>query len=206
VPTRDGSTRWRLHSSDAGLRMSPVRAFGSDVFDWGDLLRARLATAQVYVIYFPSRFQLPVDTIATDTLRVFGANTSIATSVNVWDPTDGHFSAALGLFGLRQPPALVLVTGLRERDPDDDPASSLYCLSFAAESVLADPARMASAVNIAHEILTRCDPKEIAGYVRARRVSSILRLIGRGTGAIMDEFVRLHPKLGLPGGVSVELG
>lgn len=171
--------------------MSRLRRFGTERFRWDDLLRAPLSGADVYVLYFPSRFDLPVDVSATETLRVFGANTSVRTSVDFWDPTDPNFSEALTLFGLRHPPALVLATGLRERDVGGDGLSdSVYCVAFDGEAVLSDRASMAAAVNIAHEILVRCDRGEIAGYVRGRKVSALLRVIGRGAGVVVDEFLR----------------
>ena len=38
---------------------------------------------------------------------------------------------------------------------------------------------MASAVNIAHEILMRCDSWEIASYVHRRKIRALLGAIGR---------------------------
>ena len=131
-------------------------------------------------------------------------------SVDFWDPQDEHFSRALDLFGLRNPPALVLATGLEaqaaEAPGTAGPPDSLYCISFADPAVLADRQRLSSAVNIAHEILTRCDSKEIASYIRQRKIKGLLGAIGHGAGVVRDEFIKLHPKFGLPGGLSVELG
>jgi hypothetical protein len=198
-------SRWLLlYDASAGLRMSPAHGYGSAVFTWSDLLRAPLSDASVYVLYFPSRFGLPVDDAVFAALAVFGANTSERTSVNGWDPTDEYFSEALDLFGVRSPPALVLITGLHGATADLK--DSLYCVSFTDSVVLGERSKTAEALNIAHEVLMRCDRKEIAGYLRGRRADALLRAIGRGTGAVRDELLRLHPKFGLPGGLTVELG
>lgn len=202
---RDG--RWRLRHTATGLRLVAVRSFGTERFTWADLLRPQLAIVQVYAFYFPSRFDLPVDAAATESLRLFGQGTSVKTRVDFWDPQDENFSEALELFGLRNPPALVLVTGLQAEGTDAATLpDSMYCISFADQAVLADRQRMASAVNIAHEILMRCDRKEITSYIRERKLKELLGIVGRGAGAVRDELVKLHPKFGLPGGFSVELG
>jgi len=195
-----------------GLRLARVRAFGTERFTWADLLRVSLGRAEVYALYFPSRFDLPVDAAAAESLRVFGEATSFKTSVDFWDPHDEYFSQALALFGLRHPPALVLATGLQSLEPESpdvsvaDLSDRLYCISFADQSVLAERERMAKAVNIAHEILLRCDSREIAGYIRMRKFKALLDAVGHGAGVVREELIKLHPKFGLPGGFSVELG
>jgi hypothetical protein len=204
------ATRWRLRRTEAGLRLGLVRAFGTERFTWADLLKVPISSARVYALYFPSRFDLPVDAAAEESLRIFGGATSNRTSIDFWDPQDEHFSEALELFGLRQPPALVLATGLETR-PDEAsgagwPPDSLYCISFADTAILADRQQMSVAINIAHEILMRCDSKEIAGYIRQRKIKALLGTIGRGAGTVRDELIKLHPQFGLPGGFSVELG
>jgi hypothetical protein len=202
--------RWRLRRTASGLQLVKLRTFGTDRFTWADLLRPQLATVHVYAFYFPSRFDLPVDAAATESLRIFGQASSIRTRVDFWDPQDENFSEALTLFGLRNPPALVLVAGLQTEDLSAVDAAalldSMYCISFADQAVLSDRQQMASAVNIAHEILMRCDRKEIASYIRERKIKELLGVVGRGAGAVRDELVKLHPKFGLPGGFSVELG
>lgn len=192
--------RFLLRAGPAGLRMAPLRGLGTATFGWSDLLAAELSAADVFVIYFPSRFDLPVDGAMSETLKVFGSHSSSRTSVNSWDPTDEHFSEALALFGVRRPPALVLITGL------EGGIDSLYCVSFTDASVLSERALTAEALNIAHEVLMRCDRSEIAGYLRGRKREALLRAVGRGAGVVRDELLRLHPKFGLPGGFTVELG
>jgi hypothetical protein len=208
IPAQD--KRWRLRHAKSGVQLVEVREFGTEAFTWADLLRPQLAKAQVHAFYFPSRFNLPVDAAATESLRLFGELSSASTSVDFWDPRDNHFSEALSLFGLRHPPALVLATGLRpvegETQGSGSAFDSLYCISFADQEVLADRPRLASAVNIAHEILVRCDPQEIVHFVRGRRAKELLGIVGRGAEAIRDELIKLHPKFGLPGGFSIELG
>jgi hypothetical protein len=200
-----------MRRTDTGLLwLGRLRAFGSETFTWADLLQGRLSEVRVFALYFPSRFNLPVDAAASESLRLFGDATSELTSVDFWDPQDKEFSEALGLFGLRNPPALVLVSGLQTQAPDALDAAtlsdSLYCISFSDSAVLADRERMASAVNIAHEILMRCDSREIASYIHGRKIRALLAAIGRGAGAVRDQLIQLHPKFGLPGGLSVELG
>jgi hypothetical protein len=119
-------------------------------------------------------------------------------SVRLWDTTTGHF-------GWRNPPALVLVTGLRDHATAAG-RESLYRISFADSGVLTDRARLAAAVNIAREVLVRCDQEEIAGYIRGQKIKVLLAAIGRGAGGVRDEIIRLHPKFSLPGGFSIELG
>jgi hypothetical protein len=130
--------------------------------------------------------------------------------VDFWDPRDDHFSEALELFGLETPPVLVLATGLRVQRREGGGATtafdSLYCISFNDQQLLADRGQMADAVNVAHEILLRCDPAEIAGYIRARKVKSLLQLIERLSAALRDQLIKLNPTFGLPGGFSIGLG
>ncbi|WP_326726416.1 hypothetical protein [Streptomyces phaeochromogenes] len=207
-----GSSRWRLRRHQGAVRMERLRALGSETFTWADLLQGPLRAVQVYVLYFPSRFELPVDETAAETLRTFGQHTPTATSVDFWDPRDPSFGAALSLFDLRHPPAIVLATGLRrvgdasrgEQSRISD--ENLYCISFSDTEILSTPERTASAVNLAHEVLVRCDRREIAAYIRSRRAAALLRLVGRGAGAVRDELVRLNPRFGLPGGISIAVG
>src|SRR5262245_41332659 len=105
---------WRLADAGSGLRLERVvrRALGASDFTWADLLARELAQVRVYAIYFPSRFDLAVDTTAAAALTAFGQRTGVGTSVNFWDPGDAEFSRALSFFGLASPPALVFATGL----------------------------------------------------------------------------------------------
>jgi len=198
--------QWRLaESSDGGLRLAeapPTRGFGEEKFTWGDLLYFRLAEVRQYVLYFPSRFGLPLDTTCMDLLHRFGENTPISTSVNFWDPRDEHFTEALGLFRLSSPPALVLAIGLQTTTDRLIDNSSLYCITFTEKDVLGDSERFAEAVNLAHEVLTKGKPKEIAGFIRGRNRQGLLGALG----AVGDRLVKLQPKLGLPGGFSIGLG
>jgi hypothetical protein len=65
---------------------------------------------------------------------------------------------------------------------------------------------MAAAVNVAHEILMRCDSREIVRYIRGQKIKALLAVIGHRAGAVRDELIKLHPTFGLPGGISVGLG
>lgn len=198
--------QWQLAgSSEEGLRLieaPPTRGFGEDRFTWADLLYFRLAEVRQYVLYFPSRFGLPLDTTCMDLLHAFGENTPISTSVNFWDPRDEHFTEALELFRLSSPPALVLAIGLQttsDRLIDD---SSLYCITFTDKDVLGDRERFAEAVNLAHEVLTKGKPKEIAALIRSHNRQGLLATLG----AAAERFAKLQPKLGLPGGFSISMG
>ncbi len=187
--------------------MTRVRSFTSAAFTWADLLGGSLGATQVYVMYFPSRFDLPVDAEAEESLRVFGDATSGKTGVAFWDPRDENFGEALALFDLHNPPALVVATGLVSDDGSlTDASDSIYCISFSDQTMLSDRARLAAAVNVAHEVLMRCDRREIARYIRGRKLRALLDLISRGVGSVRDDLVELHPKFGLPGGFSLEIG
>ena len=75
----------------------------------------------------------------------------------------------------------------------------LNCISFATQRCWLDRECMASAVNIAHVILMRCDSREIASYVHRRIIRALLGAIGRGSGAVRGQFVGLCPEFGLQG-------
>src|SRR4051794_18713606 len=104
---------WRLEEGSEGLRLAPVvqRTLGSEEFTWADLLYRRLSTVQVFVLCFPSRFDLLSDAVAKTSLQAFGQRTGPGTSINFWDPTDPEFSRALAIFDVTAPPATVLVGG-----------------------------------------------------------------------------------------------
>ncbi len=175
------TTRWRLRRTESGLRLGQLRELRSEAFTWADLLEGSLDSVHVFVLYFPSRFGLPVDDVVMESLRLFGGATPKSTS-------------------------LVLVTGLVEHAASGAAADSLYCISFADSAVLTDRASLAAAVNIAHEVLVRFDKEEIASYIRSQKIKALLAAIGRSAGSLRDEIVRLHPKFSLPGGFSIELG
>ena len=201
---------WRIEETERGLRLAPVRrrAMGTEAFTWADLLHFELSAAQVYVLYFPSRFALPVDAAATEALRAFGAATGAGTTVAFWDPTDPVFSTALAFFALEVPPALVLVRGratVGRRSATLEP-SDLYAITITDQAVLADREWLATAVNSIHEVLVRADPREIAGYLRERSARSVLAAIGRVAARLRDELLALKPSFQLPGGGSISVG
>src|SRR6266567_3532833 len=117
---------WRLQETPDGVRLTPLvrRALGTEEFTWADLLAPNLLSVDVFAVYFPTRFEDAVDEIVRTALRTFGQHTSTKTSVNFWDPQDPEFSAALELFDLRQPPAVVLTRGLL--DPGGAPKPDRY--------------------------------------------------------------------------------
>jgi hypothetical protein len=202
--------RWRIDETPAGLRLAPVtvRGLRAEPLTWADLLHSRLEQVKVYVLYFPSRFDLELDTQATEALRSFGLNSPASTSVSFWDPTDPEFSRALGLFDLRTPPALVFVAGMRlegieARSHGDAP---LYAIAITDQEVLRERERLASAANTIHEIIARGNPQEIAAYLRQRQRHLLLEAIGTFAGQLRDQFLKLKPKLQLPGGPSLQLG
>jgi hypothetical protein len=182
------------------------RQLASEELTWADLLRFKLSRVAVYALYFPSRFDLPVDVAARGALEVFGKQTGGSTSVNFWDATDPEFSRALKFFDLEAPPAVVLATGLKpkaERPPD---RADVYAIAISDPAVLGDREQLARAVNSAHEVLVRGDPKEITGYLRQRAAGSLLTAIARIAGRLRDEVLRFKPKFQLPGGVSIQVG
>ena len=162
---------------------------------------------RVFVLYFPSRFDLAADQHAEESLRAFGEQTGATTSVNFWDSTDAQFEHALAMFDVKTPPALVVASGTSS-DPGDVPADrdKLYSIVFTDTAVLSDRARLAEAVNTAQQVLMRGDQAEIAGYLRARAASQVLSAVGSIAGELRDGLLRLRPKLGLPGGVSIQIG
>ena len=195
---------WRLAGdATSGLRLETTRGFGHDQFTWEDLLYSQLTDVRLYVLYFPSRFDLPADEHCMHLLRTFGDNTSTATSVNFWDPRDQQCGDALALFGVPSPPALVLVNGLQLTSVHD---AKLYSISFIDKDVLTDTDSFVAAVNLAHEVVSKGDPKEIARLIQKRDHEALYEVIGRVGAAARDHLVRLKPKLGLPGGISIGLG
>ena len=201
-------TEWRVEESPEGLRLAPVtrRSLGSEELTWADLLYFQLAASTVFVLYFPSRFGLEVDTLAHQALTTFASATGTDTLVNFWDPTDPEFSRALALFDVASPPALVLARGLKLRGTRTLDRANLYAISVSEPNVLADRDRPAAAVNAAHEVLARGDPAEISGYLRLRAMSSLLQALGRLGSSVADGLIRLKPKVSLPGGPSIQLG
>ena len=207
------TTRWRVEDTATGVRLSPVPGLGSPVrglgsaeLTWADLLLSKLSTTRVYALDFTSRFDIPVDAAARGALESFGRQTGKGTSVDIWDPTDPEFSRALAFFDLEAPPALVLAIGLRAKPRRDLDREDLYAIAITDPQTLGDRERLASAVNAAHEVLVRGDPKEITGLVRQRAVSSLLATVGRLAERVRDEILKFKPKFQLPGGVSVQVG
>jgi hypothetical protein len=166
--------KWSLEETNDGLRLVPLRSLGSDRFTWAHLLYGRLDLVQVYVVYFPSRFDLAVDKTFIDTLRTFGSNTGSSTSVNVWDTRDPNFEKALELFDIKSPPALVLATGLqlKEIEPLDPDKVNIYTLTITNMDVLSSPDKLPQSINIAHDILIRGNPKEITSHLTRSSNSS----------------------------------
>ena len=142
-------------------------------------------------------------------LATFGNLTGVATSVNFWDPTDPEFVQALALFDVQAPPALVLAGGVRpERKADPPPLdpADLYAICITEPTVLGDATRLAAAVNSAHEVLMRGNPKEITGYLRQQAAASLLAAVGRIASEVRDQILALRPKFLLPGGASLQIG
>ena len=201
---------WKLIETAAGLRMEPaaLRAMGDEQFTWAHLLYGKLGNVRVGIFYFPSRFNTATDKAVIEALRSFGRNTGAATSVNIWDTTDPAFDQALELFDLKTVPAVILATGLQVEgiQPRGPAKTPLYSIVLTDAALLADATRFQAAVNSAHEVLTRGDPKEIAGYIRSGKAGAILDAIGKFAAHIRDEILKWKPKFGLPGGISVQVG
>jgi hypothetical protein len=199
---------WRVEEGPQGLRLAKVvrRSFGSEEMTWADLLQLRLSSVRVFVLYFPSHWDLEADARAEEALRAFGRLTGVETQVNFWDATDVEFHQGLSLFDLQASPALVVATGLREGDAAPRKSSSLYSIAITDQAVLSDREQLARAVNTAHEVMVRGNSDEIAGFLRARAATSVLSAVGAIAADLRDGLVKLKPKLGLPGGVSIQLG
>jgi hypothetical protein len=199
-------TTWRLADAQSGWRLEPVvlRTFGSEEFTWANLLYTNLSAVRVLVLYFPSRFESAADATVRGALRTFGDQTGRFTAVHFWDARDDNFSAALQLFHLAEPPAIVLAGGSRSTQPIDP--DELYAISLSDAQTLADQTQLASAVNAAHEVMMRADPREITSYLRQQKATSLLKVIGDLAAGLRDELVKLKPKFSLPGGVSVQIG
>ncbi len=201
---------WKVEETPNGLRLSPTthRVLGSENFTWANLLYGKLVPVEVYVIYFPSRFNLDVDTTVTNSLHAFAKNTGPSTSVNFWDPKDPEFSKALDLFNLKSPPVLVLATGLKVEgiEPYGPDKANLYTITITNHEVLSNKEQLAAAVNTSHEILVRGNPKEITSYLRKNAIQSLLEVIAKVAGVARDEILKFKPKLILPNGISIQLG
>jgi hypothetical protein len=201
---------WRIESAADKFRIVPQnrRSFDSEVFSWSQLLYGRLGAVKVLVLYFPSRFDLPLDKTVQDSLRNFGKNTGSTTSVGFWDQIDPQFDNAIALFNLKHPPALVLTSGLQLADiePLGPEKANLYNIVITDTDTLSDPNRLSAAVNAAHEILIRANPKEICAFLRMRALQSFLDMIADLGGTIRDEILKCKPKLSLPGDISIQVG
>jgi hypothetical protein len=197
-----------LQETTQGLRLVSVemRSAGSSSLTWAELLAARLSTVRVFVLYFPSRFDLGVDTTVRAALEAFGRQTSDQTSVSSWDPTDAYLDQALRLFDVAAPPALVLATGLKKRGKQILKLSSLYAISITEPRVLGDRERLAATVNSAHEVLMRGDADAIARYLRKRDCESLLASVASVGHFLVEQVATLKPKFQLPGGLSLQLG
>jgi hypothetical protein len=207
TPATTDST-WAVQSTSTGLRLVSVsvRAVGSTALTWASLLNTRLSNVRVYVVYFPSRFDLDVDANAAAALNTFARQTSDQTSVNTWDPTDPNMDEALALFDITRSPALVLATGLKKHGKQLRNLTSLYAVTITDPAVLADHEKLARVVNSAHEVLMCGDADAIARYLRTRDRESILASVASFGHYLIEQAATLHPKLQLPGGVSLQLG
>jgi len=203
-------SNWKLVETGGSLRMelAPLRDMGDEQFTWAHLLYGKLGNIRVGIFYFPSRFNTATDKAVVEALRAFGTNTGPATSVNIWDTTDPAFDHALDLFDLKTVPAVVMATGLQVdgMQPRGHDKTPLYSIALTDGALLSDAAGFQAAINSTHEVLTRSDPKEIVGYIRARTAGSILAAIGKFAAHVRDEILKWKPKFGLPGGVSVQVG
>ncbi|MDJ0863079.1 MAG: hypothetical protein QNJ87_07755 [Gammaproteobacteria bacterium] len=202
--------RWTLSGTPEALRLQPekTRSLNSRAFTWAHFLYGELLEIDVYTLYFPSRFELPVDEKCKKLLRDFGANTSKKTSVNFWDPRDENFERALKFFDLEKPPAIVLVSGLglESMDPVGPEETDLFSISFADADLLENEGELANALNRAHTVFAQGNPKEISAFLRSQKRDGILSWIGKLLGKARDELLRWKPKIGLPDGTSIELG
>ncbi len=214
------TSRVHVEHSPDGLRLVTAgtrRALGDPDLTWAELLSQQLSNVLVYALYFPSRFDLPVDATVTEALATFGRHTGPGTSVNRWDPTDPHFSQALALFDLEAPPALVLtrghigspVEGVDEQDAAERQRADgdqRYLIALTDQTVLGNRDQLVAAINVSHEVLMRADPAEMTHYLRERQAHQILTLIGKVGSGLQAIIVKFKPTFMLPGGFSIQLG
>lgn len=200
--------KWAVEETNGELRLAPLRAIGLDRFTWAHLLYGRLSQVQVFVLYFPSRFDLPLDKDTIDMLRTFGTNTGPGTSVNIWDTKDPNFGKALELFDIKSPPALVLATGLqlKDTDPHGPDKANLYTITITDMDILSSSDKLPQSINIAHDILVRGNSKEITSYLRRNAFDSLLQVIAKFGKVAASEIVKLKPKFQLPDGSSIQFG
>jgi hypothetical protein len=201
-------SNWRVRDGALGLRLEPVtlRSLDPENLTWARLLARHLTPVDVLVLYFPSRFDLGVDTVVRTGLETFGKQTGPSTSVGFWDPTDPQFSRALAFFDLKSPPALVFVRGFRPRQRRVPSRDDIYAITFDDSEMFGDPGQLPGLVNNTHELIVRGDPEEIAGYLRKRTATSLLLTIGRLGARVRDEILKFKPSFQLPGGVAIRLG
>lgn len=201
---------WKLVETAEGLRLEKAtsRVTGLREFTWAHLLYGKLGHVKVGIFFFPSRFDNDLDKAVIALLETFGRNTGATTSVNFWDTKDPHFENALNLFGLKTVPSLVLATGLQigSMNPRGPEKTPLYSITQDVSTALSDPKRFQKNVNLAHDVLMRCDPKEIVNYIQSQTPDPILSAIEKIFARIRDEILQWKPKFGLPGGISVEVG
>lgn len=186
----------------------PQRSFGSRELTWSQLLFPRLRDVHVFVLFFASRFDTKLDHVVREMLRTFGEQTPPNTSVNFWDPRDPQFDAALRLFDKGTAPAVVLVTDLALEgvEPAGPDYSHFYSIVLTKSAVLENRERLAEAVGHAHTVLLHGDPKEIVGFIRSQRRRELIAAVGSALGSFGSALLLLHPRFGLPGGMSVEIG
>ena len=155
---------WVVTEGESGLRLERTRAPGSEQLTWVGLFDTFLEPVNAYVLYFPSRFDLPVDKEANEALKSFGRNTPATTSVNSWDGTDPEFGQVLALFGVESPPALIFAAGgqLQQVAKGQVDPSQLWAAVLTDQAVISDRAQLAPAANALHELVVQSDPAEIA--------------------------------------------
>ena len=115
---------------------------------------------------------------------------------------------ALELFDIKSPPALVFATGLQLKDIDSrcPDKANLYTIIITDMDVLSSSDKLPRSINIAHDILVRGNPKEIASYLRTNALHALLQMIAKFGRGASDEIVKLKPKFQLPDGSSIQLG
>lgn len=201
---------WQVQQGDSGLRLEKfqTRAPGSEKLTWAGLFGTFLEPVRAYVLYFPSRFDLPVDTEVAEALKAFGRNTPDTTSVNSWDGGDPEFGRVLALFKVESPPALIFAAGgklqdvaQRRLEPDQ-----LWAAVLTDQAVLSDRSQLAPAANALHELVVQSDPAVFAAYINDQKRDALLESIGQKAGGLRDQILKLKPKIMLPGGISIQLG
>lgn len=200
---------WTLVKTESGICMkeSKRRSNGSKKFTWANLIYKKLASVEVFIIYFPSRFELEVDDTVKKIITKFGENTGATTSVNIWDVKDPKFSKALLMFNLKTPPALVIASGLKAHnsEPYGPDRANIYSIAIDDTNLLGNPEKLMPTLSYFHEVIAKGNSKEISACIRKKSVDSFLVHARSIVGGFKNAVSGISIKMQLPDGSVLEV-